>query len=253
MHSCPRYGLLVFRLSGDWASRCRHSCASVDLRRKCRQTQAPDSRSRAARHHAGRRHRETHLFHSGCLKRSEAVAWNAGDRSAFGRGIAAGDGAGRGARSPPPPPRHAESFVAGRADADHPRDHRRRGHDRRRHQPRTSLRRCRRRGPRAISSQNRRPEGCRSDADDARCRAGLRYRRIRPGDFRDGISDGRALGHRVVRAQRAAAVHSRNQSEGSGQTCSRKSRRCFGAAVSDTSCANRSPRSSPTWWRCQWR
>ena len=138
---------------------------------------------------------------------------------------------GRGAGAAASKAGHPQAVCSRRADADHPRDYRRARHDRRRHEPRPRVRRRRRRGTRALPREDRGPEGCRRHADDAGGRAGFRHRRLRPCGVRDRVSHGRALGDRVVRAERAQAVHPRDQGEGSGASCSPGSKRCCAAAA----------------------
>ena len=92
---------------------------------------------------------------------------------------AAGGGPRRRARAPAQAPRHAAAPAGRRPDADHPRGRRRRHHARRRRQPRARLRHRRRREPDSLPVEDRRSEGRRRHARDARGRPGGRRRAVR--------------------------------------------------------------------------
>ena len=70
------------------------------------------------------------------------------------------------------------------------------------------------------------PEGCRRDALRAVGRPRLRRRALRPDDFLDRLHGGGALGHRVLRAAVAQALHAQDQGrQGHRRACAIGSRR----------------------------
>ena len=88
-------------------------------------------------------------------------------------------------------------------DPDHPGHRRRRRDAGRRRQPGPRLRHRRRRRAGALSRQDRRSEGRRRHAVDAGGRPRGRRRPVDAGGVRHGVRPGRAVDHRVVRAEDA--------------------------------------------------
>ena len=110
-------------------------------------------------------------------------------------------------------------------------DHRRARDDRCRDEPGARIWRGRCRGSGAVPREDRRSQRCRRHADDAGRWPGVRHRRLWSGGVRHGIPDGRAVGHRVVRAERAQGVHPRDQGRRTPRSSSRRWKRCCAAGA----------------------
>ena len=82
------------------------------------------------------------------------------------------------------------------------------------HQSGASVRHRRRRRIGQVPGQDRRSEGCRRHAVDARGRTRLRCRTVAAGSVRDRVHPGAPLGRRVVRAKGVTALHVEGEGQG---------------------------------------